>query len=433
MPSVPLRNYQHAAIYQTAAECTRYAFYYDTGVGKTRVGAGIVATYPDPGWAIVAPRSVFPAWFRELEAWNLRPWSPVSFFHTRRWAKYVDPAPNGGPMLVTPQTLALDRHWEALSKHMGAIIVDESSCLCNPKAKITKRIWKQSWNARRAYLLSGSPAPQGPLWLWAQAEILGAYRGGWWRWANEYGRQIQIRGKQGGPWVLRPGADERILSLLRPVAEYIKKDDVLALDAITEIDRDFAPGKPTPTWEHIAAEFGKSGHIMLRREIVSGFVYDPEAEEDGGAYWGDSARIDAVTELVSELSGRNTILWVQFRATKTRLREELPALGCAVHADPEAFISGSGWRVLVAHPRSCGYGTDGLQHVASDMVFVEGTYSYDEYYQALSRLHRSGQAHPVCVYRLRATGSAIEEAMWDAVTRKMTLAQYLQERLGGQI
>lgn len=428
MPSVPLRNYQHAAIYETAAAHGRYAFYYDTGVGKTRVGAGIIATYPGR-WCVVTPRSVFPAWFDELERWGVPCWTPVCHYHKKQWRQKVSPEPNGGVLLVTPQTLALDRHWKHLRPYIGALVVDESSVLCNPKAKITRRLWGIRNSLERVYLLSGSPSPQGPLWLWGQAELLGVHVGGWWRWANEFGTQIQIPGRKGGPWRLRPGAEARILRVLAPVAEYVKKDEVLSLADPQVIDRVFASQAKTPTWEQFVEEYAKKGHIMLRREIASGFAYTVAEGGEVEAIWGNPARIEAGLELVAELDGRNVVLWVQFRATMARLLEELPALGCEVYTDPQAFISGSGWRVLVSHPRSAGYGTDGLQHVASDMVFVEGSFSYDEYYQSLSRLHRSGQAHPVCIYRLRAAGSDVEDAMWGAVERKMTFAQALQEAL----
>ena len=433
MQTPPLREYQKRAIFETAAAHERYAFYYDTGVGKTRVGAGIIATYPQDGWTVVTPRSVFPAWIAELELWGVPCWTPVKHYHTRQWRGRIASEPNGGVMLVTPQTLALDAHWEQLRTHIEGLIVDESSILCNPKAKITKRLSGWAERCARVYLLSGSPSPQGPLWLWAQASMLGAAPRElqtWWRWANLFGIQITFPGRKGGPWRLRPGADKRILEMMRQKAEYIKKEDVLSLDAAHVFDREFASSRPSPTWERFVREYEKRGNVMLQREIASGFAY---VGEDGEAHWGDPARVEAALELVAELDGRNLILWTQFRATKARLLEELPSLGCEVHTDPQEFIAGSGWRVLIAHPRSAGYGTDGLQHVASDMVFVEASFSYDEYYQALSRLHRSGQTKPVVVYRLLAAGNEIEEKMWSAVEQKMGLAQLLQEELRGRL
>ena len=199
----PLREYQKTAIFEIAAHAPKFGFFFDTGTGKTRTACGIVHTYPGR-WAIVTPRSVVPAWIDELARWGEACWTPVSYFHKKRWAGKVSPKPTGMIAILTPQTLV--RAPEFL-RGCDCIIVDESSLLCNPQAKITKTLLRHDW--KRVYILSGNPSPQGPLWLWGQARLLGEAKESWWRWANIYGIQITIPGKRGGPWRLRPGAGSR--------------------------------------------------------------------------------------------------------------------------------------------------------------------------------------------------------------------------------
>ena len=176
------------------------------------------------------------------------------------------------------------------------------------------------------------------------------------------------------------------------------------------------------------------GCVMRLRTQASGFLYLSERTESGkrrrvGTAVGHRARSEALSELLQELSGRRVIVWYQFEESGRQIREVLAALGLTWTSDPEAYRADSTISVLTAHPRSMGRGTDGLQYCSSDMIFYEISYSYDEYYQSLSRLHRSGQTRPVSVYVLIAAGTVDEEA-WQAIARKEDVADALRRALG---
>jgi len=417
----PLREYQKTAIFEIAKYSRRYAFYFDTGTGKTRTACGIVRNYPGM-WAIVTPRSVFPAWIEELSLWGEQCWTPVSYFHKKRWSSKISSTLNGRVVLLTPQTLV--RSPEVL-RGIDCLVVDESSLLCNPKAKITKIVTRQKWD--RVYLLSGNPSPQGQFWLWGQAFLLGATNQTWWQWANNYGIQIQIPGKHGGPWRLRPGAGEQILEQMQPFSWYIDKKTVLNLEDPTIIDRFFEPESSSPKWDALLDWVREHGDLMRIREIASGFLY---TDKDGAVFRGDDSRIDALMELLEELRGRRVVVWCQFRAFRVEVIAKIKESGRVVYEKPEDFcLDATGEGIFVSHPRSAGYGTDGMQKICSEMVFAEASFSYDEFFQSLSRLHRSGQESPVVVYRLRANGSEIEDRMWAAVEKKSSLLEELKEAL----
>ena len=54
------------------------------------------------------------------------------------------------------------------------IIVDESTCIKNPKAQQTKAVMKLAKQAERRWILNGTPITQGPLDLYSQCKFLDA-------------------------------------------------------------------------------------------------------------------------------------------------------------------------------------------------------------------------------------------------------------------
>jgi len=214
---------------------------------------------------------------------------------------------------------------------------------------------------------------------------------------------------------------------MEPVCWYLDKRAVLNLAEPTIIDRFFEPGSPAPKWEALVSWARENGGLMRLREVASGFLY---TDKEGTVYRGDNTRVDAALELLDELRGRRVIVWCQFRAFREELIAKIKDSGRAVYEKPEDFcLDTTGEGVFVSHPRSAGYGTDGMQRICSDMVFAEASFSYDEFFQSLSRLHRSGQESPVVIYRLRAAGAEVEARMWSAVEKKSSFLDELREAL----
>ena len=61
----------------------------------------------------------------------------------------------------------------------------------------------------------------------------------------------------------------------------------------------------------------------------------------------------------------------------------------------DRFTQDKSCRVLVIQPQAAGEGVDGLQHVCSEMLFLECPSNPPQFYQAVSRLDRMGQSKPV--------------------------------------
>lgn len=446
----PLRDSQSKALEIGRTE-PKFGYYFDTGCGKTRTAMAIIANDMWAGggsWLVVTPRSVIPGWIRECRLWMLPAWSPTPVMLTRAglraqgWGakkeqfKKEMEAASETITIVNPESLQLvigARHYEGL-------VVDESSIMAgmptskrNPKtgksrvqpAMVTQRLLALGSNADRVYLLSGNPSPNGPLYLWSQAVILGLFSGSWFAWANRYGYQDKFRS-----WHLRKGCDQEILDLMATRTWYLDKKDVLDLPECQTIPREFVAPEGGPTWSALLAAVKEEGLgcVMRWRTEASGFMYIKDEDAKRSACVGHTARLEALADLLDELGTRRVIIWHQFEQSRDQIEELIARRGGLVTSDPELYMVGV-YQYLLAHPRSIGKGTDGLQHCAADMVFYEISYSYDEFYQCLSRLHRSGQTLPVSVYVLLAMDTIDEEA-WKAIQKKEDLAEQLRRALG---
>jgi|GEM_PF-3601895 len=436
----PLRDCQTKAL-EIASEQDRFGFFFDTGTGKTRTACAIIAHDLWAGggnWLVVTPRSVIPGWLEECRRWVIPGWSPTPTLLTRRglvcqgWGGKKETLIREMNAAETTVTICNPESLKRLgNKKYHGLVVDESAIMQNEKAQITKSLIKLALWADRVYLLSGNPSPNGPLYLWSQAHVLGAFSGKWWAWANLWGYQDKFK-----QWHLRAGNDEKILEMMRASCWYLDKADVLDLPPVSVIKREFIPSAGGDTWQALveAVRSEGLGCVMRWRTEASGFYYLTEKDASGkkkrlGTAVGHRARADALRELLSELSERRVIIWFQFDESIRQIREALLALGLAWTSDPETFKADPTINVLAAHPRSIGKGTDGLQHCSSTMIFYELSHSYDEYYQCMGREDRSGQKNQVDLFMLIASGT-IDEEMLKAIENKEDLADRLRRALG---
>jgi len=83
--------------------------------------------------------------------------------------------------------------------------------------------------------------------------------------------------------------------------------------------------------------------------------------------------------------------------------------------------------VLLAHPASAGHGLN-LQHGGCHMVWFSLPWSLELYEQAVGRLHRSGQRHPVWCYVL-LTEKTVDLKIWKALRAKRSVSEIALEAL----
>jgi SWI/SNF-related matrix-associated actin-dependent regulator 1 of chromatin subfamily A len=95
----------------------------------------------------------------------------------------------------------------------------------------------------------------------------------------------------------------------------------------------------------------------------------------------------------------------------------------------DAFVDGTGARLLIGNLLSLGTGTDRLQLVADHAVLVEPDWTPGNNQQAVDRLDRMGQEGQVQADFLVAPGSILEKILASALRKNLTVHKALDRRL----
>lgn len=297
-----------------------------------------------------------------------------------------------------------------------AIVVDESSSFKSATAQRFKALRKVMPLTSHAVLLTGTPAPNGLLDLWAQmylidfGEALGrtmtAYRARWFD--ADYMRYR---------WTPRAGAADEIHAAIRDrmlvmrAADYLelpdRVDSAVRVELPPAVMRDYRRLERDMILELGTAQvqaLSAGALISKALQYCNGAVYD-----DAGAWHEVHAlKLDALQEILDDNPAEPVLVAYHYRSDLERLRKRFPD---AVVLDKDARTIAD-WnagriRMLLAHPASAGHGLN-LQRGGALVVWFGLTWSLELDQQFCARLHRQGQTRPVRVVRIVAAGCVDE-------------------------
>ena len=332
-----------------------------------------------------------------------------------------------------------------------AMVIDELTSFKSPKSNRFKAMRMSAAGVRRIVGLTGTPAPNGLIDLWAQmycidqGERLGKsvtrYREAYFethKWNN-----IIVRCSA------KPGCDKAIRDRLADICLTMQTRDYLSLpammthDDIVELppavrraydrfERDkvleFAEqnkegGSPAVMASNAAALMGKLA------QFANGAVYD----EDGNAHEVHTEKLDRLAEIVEAAAGAHVLVFYQYRHDMARIRARLEKARKGIRVreykgdgDLRDWNAG-GIDVLMAHPASTAFGLN-MQQGGHIIVWFGTGWNLELYQQANARLHRQGQSEPVQVYRLLCRGT-VDERSSAALEGKKGVQQALLDSL----
>lgn len=133
-----------------------------------------------------------------------------------------------------------------------------------------------------------------------------------------------------------------------------------------------------------------------------------------------AARAQRVADLVAAEPGEQWLIWTDTDYEAAELMPRIPDAVEVSGGDSDerkedrllGFAAGK-YRVLVTKPKLAGFGMN-WQNCAR-VAFVGPSFSYEQFYQAVRRVWRFGQARPV---RAHVVLAATEKHIWDVVSRK---------------
>lgn len=321
-----------------------------------------------------------------------------------------------------------------LVKHHGnhwpydMVVIDELSSFKNPQAKRFKALKKVRPHIDRIVGLTGTPAPNSLLDLWAPFRLIdNGQRLG--KYITHYRDQYFLPDKRNGQviysWKLRPGADQAIYDNIADITVSMRTTDYLTL--------------PDVTYQHITVHLTREemkAIDTLKRDLVielDGETIDAAnaatlsnklQQLAGGAIYTEAGdvievhdqKLRALAELVDQADGNTILVAYWFKHERDRILATLP--GARILDTEQDFKDWNAGNIPVGliHPASAGHGLN-LQSGGHILVWFTTPWSLELYEQTNARLHRQGQTEPVSIAHID-TAESIDQDVHNALARK---------------
>lgn len=323
------------------------------------------------------------------------------------------------------------------------VVIDESSSFKNHQAKRFKSLCWVRKKISRLVELTGTPAPNGLIDLWAQVylldggERLGKTIGGF---RQRYFDPDQRNAQQVFSYKPKDGADDTIQGKISDICISMSAEDYLDLPECVSVD------VPVVLDSKAQAAYKKLEKDMLL-EIDEEEITATTAAALGtkllqlgnGAVYGENrqvveihqCKIEAFLELVEALQGQSALVFYNFQHDRDRLLLALKKSGLRVRVYKDAQDE-TDWNnhqidILLAHPASTAHGLN-LQDGGNHIIWFGLNWSLELKQQADKRLHRQGQKQKVFIHHLIVQGSMDEDVM-DALQGKSTTQESLLKAL----
>lgn len=404
----------------------------DMGLGKTVITLTAAAELKCNRFAvnrilIIAPKKVAEAtWSKEAAKWDhlkrLR-FSLILGSQVKRIKAVNTPA---DIYIINRENIPwlVDYHRNAWPYDM--VVIDESSSFKNHRAKRFKALKMVRGHISRLVELTGTPAPNGLIDLWAQIYLLdgGARLGksitGF---RERYFNPDQRNAQQVFTYKPKAGADAAIDRLIGDICVSMKAEDYLQLPDIVYDDIPVVlDGASSKLYKKLEAEMlltvdestidAGTAAVLSNKllQLCNGAVYDEERK----VVEIHSCKLDAFDELIESLNGQPALVFYNFQHDKDRIKSRLSKTGLRIRElktpEDETDWNNKEIDILLAHPASAAYGLN-LQDGGNHVIWFGLNWSLELYQQANKRLHRQGQKQKVIVHRLSVVGGRDEDVV----------------------
>lgn len=415
---------------------SRVALWATPGVGKTAMTYASIMLLRRKklikGALVVAPLNVIHnTWPQERQQWDQFQELTLRMLHgPKKMNALLDMEPadvylinyEGLPWLV--KEMNERGMWGNQNQPFDMIVLDESSKVKNPSSQRFKLLRNMAHHFRRVLELTGSPAPNGLVDVWSQIYLLdegsslGRFK------THFYTQYFHQTGYGGYELILKEGADQAIYEKIKPLVLRMDAADFLDMPELNIVDI-----KIELPEEHKKEYKSLESKLLLVLEDATVKPTNMAAAVNkclqftGGAVYGDDGetvhhvhdtKLDALDDLIDELSGQPLLVGFNFRHEATRLRERFKGTGYAFieggmrPGDVKAIIdqwNAGKLRALFAQLQVVSHGLNLQKGPACNMAFYGLPWDLECYEQFIARLWRQGQKQRVMVHRLLCTGT----------------------------
>ena len=417
------------------------AVFLDMGLGKTSITLTAIADMLRDSFEVrrvlvIAPlRVALNTWPAEIEKWDhlqgLSYAVAVGNEKERRAAfvKHADIT------IINRENLQWLVDYSGIPFDFDMVVIDELSSFKNHQSKRWKAMMKVRPRIKRIVGLTGTPASNSLMDLWAEFRVLdmGERLG---RFITAYRTDYFTPDKRNGQIVysykLLPGAEDAIYHKISDITISMKAADHLKMPELVNS-------------EHAVylSESEKAHYEQLKRNLVltveNGEITAANAaalsnklcQMANGAIYDDDSKVtrihdrklDALEDIIEAANGKPVLVAYWFKHDLDRIRKRLDTLKIeyARISDPGSIDiwNRGGYAVGLIHPASAGHGLN-LQQGGSHLVWFGLIWSLELYQQTNARLYRQGQNAQTVVIQHIVTRGTIDEQILLALAKKET-------------
>lgn len=411
----------------------------DMGLGKTSItltaiGDLLFDSFEVHRVLVIAPlRVARDTWSAELQKWD--------HLHSLNYSVVVGSEAERKAALMRKADIYIinreNMQWliekSGMPFHFDMVVIDELSSFKNHQSKRFKALMQVRPRIKRVVGLTGTPASNGLMDLWAEFRILdmGQRLG---RFITKYRTDYFMPDKRNGQIIYSykplPNAEDAIYRQISDITISMKSTDHLQMPELVTSEytvqlSDEEKQKYTDLKQELVLSLGDteitssnaaslSGKLS---QMANGAVYD-----DGGEVIRiHDRKLDALEDIIEAANGKPVLVAYWFKHDLTRISERLKKLHIPFSRldDSTSIRRWNNGEIPVAliHPASAGHGLN-LQSGGSTLVWFGLTWSLELYQQTVARLWRQGQTSETVVVQHIVTKGTIDNRIMKALSQK---------------
>jgi SNF2 family DNA or RNA helicase len=311
----------------------------------------------------------------------------------------------------------------ALPFDFDMVVVDELSSFKNHRSKRFRALMKRRPVIRRIVGLTGTPASNGLIDLWAQFKLLdkGVRLG---RFITSYRDAYFTPDKRNGQIVfsykIAPGAEERIYRAIEDITISMKAQDHIKMPELVSTE-----------YRVTLSDEERMVYEKLRKDLVLDVYTD-----DGDTIDIHDRKLDALEDLIEAANGQGVLVAYWFKHDLERIVRRLEKLGIAfsiLDSSESIRVWNEGnLPVGLIHPASAGPGLN-LQSGGNCLIWFGLTWSLELYQQTVARLWRQGQQSETVVVQHLITEKTIDERIMKVLSGKAATQDALIEAVKAEL
>jgi SNF2 family DNA or RNA helicase len=311
------------------------------------------------------------------------------------------------------------------------VVIDELSSFKNSDSQRWRALRRIRPFIKRIVGLTGTPAPNSLLDLWAQlylldqGERLGSTIGGY------RDRYFYAAAKQGNvvhSWKQKRETEQHIYNAISDICVSMKAEDHLEMPEkimnyipvvldkesrakYDQLERDLL----LPLIDADTTIIANGSAVLSNKllQMANGAIYD----EDKLAHDIHEAKLDALEDVIEAANGKPVLLFYSFKHDIARIAKRFKIKELKTNNDIAEWNKGN-IQLMGCHPASAGHGLN-LQDGGCIVVWFGLNWSLELYEQANARLYRQGQKNNVIIHHLVTEGTMDEDVI-KALDRKAT-------------